>query len=129
MDLETFFPRRNQRYFFINIHTCSFNVSIILVTFQVTMKLIHRVWKKIWIIKIFKILLFWDPIFDAGVRTTNGRIYGKAFKRTIKFIRDWRNAQYLSLCHKFKTFTRHVLTSVWLQGAELENGVTVVVNC
>ena len=28
-----------------------------------------------------------------------------------------------------KIFTRHVLTLIWLQGTELENFVTVVVNC
>jgi len=51
------------------------------------------------------------------------------FKRISHFIRNWRNPQYLSRCHKIKTFTRHVLTFVWIQGAELENDVTVVVNC
>jgi len=33
------------------------------------------------------------------------------------------------LSHTFKTFTRYGLTLIFREGAELENGVIVVVNC
>jgi len=40
-----------------------------------------------------------------------------------------RNDKYSWLSYLYKTFTRHGLTYCGIEGAELDNDVTVVVNC
>jgi len=90
---------------------------------------LSTVLEKICNIMILITILYRDRCSMRVWGRTNGRIYGKAFKRSSNFIRNWRTAQCLSLYHKFKTFTRHVLTFVRPGGAELENEITFVVNC
>ena len=124
-----FFPRRNQLYCF---HYYTF-VSIWYTHYSCHNPAQNEIYPKFW--KKSGLSWFWKSFYKetrCSMRVwgrTNGRIYGKAFKRSSKVIINWQNAQYLSLSHKFKSFTRHVLTFVWLQGTELENEVTVVVNC
>jgi len=57
---------------------CSFK-AIGVVSLELSINFLHRLWKMSGISNILKILQFWDHLLDAGGRTENRSMDGQTF--------------------------------------------------